>query len=187
MEKIKLNVVGLSYSSSDNGVYALILQEERNERKLPIIMSRTDAMSVAFSLENKKHFRPFTHDLLFTILDKMKGRLLEVILTKVEAGVFFADIFIAHAGEVFVVTARPSDAIALAVKYHSPVYATVGVVEKASFEFEEEFEKKEGQEAEEEGLQNYSIQTIKNMLEEAIENENYEEAGKLKKELDKRM
>lgn len=182
MDKIKLNIVGLSHSTNELGAYALILGEKDSTRKIPIIIARAEAMAIAFSLENKKHMRPFTHDLLRSIIAKMGGELLEVLLSKVESGIFYADIKIAQGGEVFSMSARPSDAVALAIKYKAPVYATLDVVKKASFDFDEDFEELE----EKKGLKDYSVEEIETMLKAAIDKEDYEKAGVLKEEIDRR-
>lgn len=189
MDKIKLNIDGLSHSHNDLGAYALILSEDKSTRKIPIIMARAEAMAIAFSLEDKKYLRPFTHDLLQNIIKKMGGQLLEVVLSKVESGIFYADIILMQRGEIFNFTARPSDAIALAIKNKASVYANPSVIKKASFDFDEIFEETSKNEQADKPqpphISTYSLSQLKQMLKEAIEKEDYERASILKIEIDK--
>lgn len=189
MDKIKLNIDGLSHSHNDLGAYALILSEDKSTRKIPIIMARAEAMAIAFSLEDKKYLRPFTHDLLQNIIKKMGGQLLEVVLSKVESGIFYADIILMQRGEIFNFTARPSDAIALAIKNKASVYANPSVIKKASFDFDEIFEEtsknEQADKPQSPHISTYSLSQLKQMLKEAIEKEDYERASILKIEIDK--
>ncbi len=131
MEKIKLNVLGISYSQTQSGAYALVLSEEEGNRRIPIIVGGFEAQAIAIELEGLTPPRPLTHDLFKKFSDSYGIRLLEVNIHKLDEGVFFANILCDNGDHQITLDARTSDAIALALRFQCPIYTTEEIVEKA--------------------------------------------------------
>ena len=154
-DKIKLKIIGLSYSQTQSGAYALILGEEKGKRRLPIIIGNFEAQAIAIELEKMKSSRPLTHDVFKTFADTFKINVLEVIIYNLVEGIFFAKLVCQQEGseEKIEIDARTSDSIALAVRFNCPVYtyefilANAGIVldddPNFSSDLEEELEIKE--------------------------------------------
>jgi bifunctional DNase/RNase len=123
MKKIKLKVVGLSYSETHSGAYALVLQEEEGTKRIPIIIGSFEAQAIAIQLENLKPPRPLTHDLFVTFASVFKVDLLEVNIYKLEEGLFYSNLILQKDDEQVVIDSRTSDAIALAL-FRVPDYTT---------------------------------------------------------------
>lgn len=205
MEKIKLNVLGISYSQTQSGAYALVLSEEEGNRRIPIIVGGFEAQAIAIELEGLTPPRPLTHDLFKKFSDSYGIRLLEVNIHKLDEGVFFANILCDNGDHQITLDARTSDAIALALRFQCPIYTTEEIVEKAGIVLD--FEKGTGMEQAGEssapdeileqaeksvkrtiypGLSENSMEELKALLAEAVSNEDYEKASEIRDEINRR-
>lgn len=189
MNKIKLNVVGLSYSETHSGAYALVLQEENGSRKIPIIIGSFEAQAIAIQLEGLKPPRPLTHDLFVMFSSSFDVDLIEVNIYKLEEGLFFSNLIFQRDDDQVVIDSRTSDAIALALRFECPIYTTDEIIEKAgillSFEEEKENEGEE-KDARKMPYSKYSVDELDDLLKKAIENEDYEKASAIRDELNRR-
>ena len=129
MEKIQVDILGLSTSPASGGAYALILKEVNGNRRLPIIIGAFEAQSIALEMEGIKPPRPLTHDLMKNILETMGSDLAEIVISELKDGTFFARL----AFDSREIDARPSDAIALAVRFGAPIYVADSVMDEAGF------------------------------------------------------
>jgi uncharacterized protein len=195
MGKVKLNVLGISYSQTQSGAYALVLSEEEGKRRIPIIIGGFEAQSIAIQIEGLTPPRPLTHDLFLNFSKSYGVELVEVQIYKLEEGVFFSKLHCDNGKKEVYIDARTSDAIALALRFKCPIYTTEEIIEKAGIilEFdatEEEIEKtpppekKEGYDSTLFGKM--SLSELKTILEEAVLNEDYEKASKIRDEIKKR-
>jgi uncharacterized protein len=195
MGKVKLNVLGISYSQTQSGAYALVLSEEEGKRRIPIIIGGFEAQSIAIQIEGLTPPRPLTHDLFLNFAKSYSVELIEVQIYKLEEGVFFSKLHCDNGKKEVYIDARTSDAIALALRFKCPIYTTEEIIEKAGIilEFdgnEEEVEKVPPPEKKE----NYdsslfgkmSLSELKTILDEAVLNEDYEKASKIRDEIKKR-
>lgn len=202
MDKIELEIIGLSYSQTQTGAYALVLGEKTGaKRRLPIIIGGFEAQAIAIELEAMTPSRPLTHDLFKSLADSYDISVSEVVIYNLVEGIFYAKLISQQGDKIIEVDTRTSDAIALAVRFKCPIYtyefilASAGIIleegELPSKELEEEIDDIE-QELEEEKnskqvtYEEMTIPELSKILQEAIERENYEEASKIKSELDKR-
>lgn len=196
MTKVRLKVLGLSYSQTTTGAYALILSEENSSRRIPIIIGGFEAQAIAIELEGMKPPRPLTHDLFFKFAEKLNAEIVEVLISKLEEGVFYADIIIKHNNRIFSMDARTSDAVALALRFKCPIYTTESILSKASIDLGEQAEKniKRSQndiltadnEVEEDDLAIMETSELEVMLDNAVKDEDYELASRIRDELKKR-
>ncbi len=202
MSLIKLSVRGISYSQTQSGAYALILSEESGTRKLPIIIAKTEAQSISIALEaNIKPPRPLTHDLFKNFADKFGIVVKEVIIHKLIDGVFFSSLVCVKDDKEVLLDSRTSDAVALAIRFNAPIYTYKMILDQAGINLNIEKQKpKAAVENETEfvvdlervkeeasfNLADLSVQELERLLEVAIEEENYEEAAKLRDEIEKR-
>lgn len=186
MEKIQVDILGLSTSPASGGAYALILKEMSGNRRLPIIIGAFEAQSIALEMEGIKPPRPLTHDLMKTIIDRMGVSLSEVTVYELRDGTFYAKISL----DSQEIDSRPSDAIALAVRYSVPIYVSEKVMEEASFVPEAEGEEGDKlslppQEKKPAGLKLSKLESLNAQLREAIDKEDYEKAARLRDEIRK--
>ena len=199
---IKLNVLGISYSQTQSGAYALILTEEHGDRRIPIIVGGFEAQAIAIELEGLKPPRPLTHDLFLSFAKVYGISIREVVIYKLEEGVFFAQLLCDNGIEKITLDARTSDAIALALRFKCPIYTTEEIISKAGIvlDFDKEASGASNDEDSEDvsasrpkktshessQFQTYSLEELKKMMDEAIANENYEKASALKNEIERR-
>lgn len=193
MEKIRLEIIGMSYSQSQSGAYALILGETNGKRRLPIIIGGFEAQSIAIELEKIKTPRPLTHDLFKSLATSFNITITEVIINKFSEGVFYAILVSNDGNNEMEIDSRTSDAIALALRFQCPIYTFENIMASAGIMIDEEAEKpdtpqepvsaKEGQET---TFSEHSDADLQQMLQSAIENEEYERASKIRDELNKR-
>jgi len=204
MSLVKLTIKGISYSQTQNGAYALILNEEDGYRQLPIVIGAFEAQSIAIALEKEiTPPRPLTHDLFKTIADKYEIVITQVIIHKLVDGVFYSSIVCERDALEEVIDARTSDAIALALRFNAPIFTYKNILDKAGIflnknkqEFHSDEEKDDddilsepevyGEEEPQNIYSKFSIQELHNMLEEAIQNEDYEKAALIKAEIDRK-
>jgi uncharacterized protein len=191
-EKIKLEIVGMSYSQSQSGAYALILGETDGSRRLPIIIGGFEAQAIAIELERIKPTRPLTHDLFKNFADKFGIIITEVIINKFHEGVFYSQLLCFDGDKVMELDSRTSDAVALALRFHCPVYTyesimqAAGVIMKDEPLPEESFPGEENEEAADLGMEELTMTELEELLEKAVENEEYERASQIRDEINKR-
>lgn len=204
MKKIKLDIVGLSYSQTQSGAYALVLGEYDGKRRLPIIIGGFEAQAIAIELEKMAPSRPLTHDLFKTFSDKFGITVKEVIIHNLSEGIFYSKL-ICHDGlKTEEIDSRTSDAIALAVRFKCPIYtyefilSSAGIVIDENKEEEtEEIESDESETSEKpaktpsytrasDPYEELSTDDLKEQLKKAIDEEAYEKASKIQAELNKR-
>lgn len=195
MEKIRLEIIGMSYSQSQSGAYALILGEKDGKRRLPIIIGSFEAQSIAIELEKIKTPRPLTHDLFKSFADAFKIVVSEVIINKFSEGVFYAKLVCSHGRSELEIDSRTSDAIALALRFDCPIYTYESIMVAAGILMEEETGTEDMEEAVSEEpapsldrarYQDVPVSDLKNMLQSAIENEDYEKASRIRDEINRR-
>ncbi len=203
MGMIKLNVLGISYSQTQSGAYALILTEENGDRRIPIIVGGFEAQSIAIELEGLKPPRPLTHDLFLSFAKVFGITVKEVVIYKLEEGVFFSQLLCDNGMEKITLDARTSDAIALALRFKCPIYTTEEIITKAGivldFDKENPTDTGSGEEPEKAGpakqkrsakgseeMRTLSMDDLKKQLEDAVSNENYERASMIRDEIERR-
>ncbi|KGL59590.1 hypothetical protein SAMN04487762_2402 [Polaribacter sp. Hel1_33_78] len=202
MSLILLNIKGISYSQTQSGAYALVLSEMEGTRTLPIIIGAFEAQSIAIALETEiRPPRPLTHDLFKTFSDRYEINIKEVIIHKLVDGVFFSSLICEREGKQEVIDSRTSDAIAIAVRFKAPIYTYENILDKAGvyLKAEEEmaiqkkkepselsFELEEALDKEENSYSRLSLKELHKQLNNAVVNENYEIAAKIRDEISKR-
>jgi bifunctional DNase/RNase len=202
MSLIKLTIKGISYSQTQSGAYALVLSEMEGKRTLPIIIGAFEAQSIAIALEKEiRPPRPLTHDLFKTFSERFKITVKQVIIHKLVDGIFFSSLICEKDGVEEIIDTRTSDAIAIAIRFLAPIYTYENILDKAGIylKVEEEIAIKEILEPEaiqvtidqadsssSSNFSKYSIQELHDQLKEAVDNENYEKAVKIRDEISKR-
>jgi bifunctional DNase/RNase len=200
MTKIKLNVLGISYSQTQTGAYALVLTEENGERRIPIIIGAFEAQSIAIQLEGLKPPRPLTHDLFLNFALAYKINLLEVNIYKLEEGVFYSKLTCDDGNSRITIDARTSDAIALALRFKCPIFTTEEIINRAGIKLDVEKESKvtapkrsyleevdEKAEEKSDEFKGMDLKELNDVLDEAIKNENYERASMIRDEINRRF
>ena len=201
MKKIKLEIVGLSYSQTQSGAYALVLGETKGKRRLPIIIGGFEAQAIAIELEKMTPSRPLTHDLFRSFAETFSVEVKEVLIYDLIEGIFFAKLVCDNGATEGEIDARTSDAIALAVRFNCPVYTYEFILSQAGIVLDEEQEagaatdEEMSAEEEEELLaevtsgsdyQRKTDKELEELLNKALEEENYEKASRIRDELNKR-
>lgn len=205
MSLVRLNIKGISYSQTQNGAYALILSEVGGERKLPIVIGAFEAQSIAIALEKEiKPPRPLTHDLFKNFADRFEIQVKQVIIHKLVDGVFFSSIICERDKIEEIIDARTSDAIALALRFNAPIFTYKNILEKAGIYLKASPKKKESPQDEQVILEQlltddaeskkktsksyttYSLKELNDMLDKAVDNEDYEKAALIRDEISKR-
>ena len=193
MEKIRLDIIGMSYSQSQSGAYAIILGEQNGKRRLPIIIGGFEAQAIAIELEKIKTPRPLTHDLFKSFAETFHIGISEVIINKFSEGVFFAVLVCSDGGNEYKVDSRTSDAIALALRFNCPVYTYEHILVAAGIVMEEESPesppsgtRKEPEESKDENISSLSLTQLRQLLKKAVEKEEYEKASAIRDEINKR-
>jgi uncharacterized protein len=193
MEKVELKFLRITYSHTHAGAYALILAEKKGDRRLPIIIGGVEAQAIAIQVENIKPARPLTHDLFKNLADQLNIGLKEVVINDLVEGIFHAKLVLEQAGTEVEVDARSSDAIALALRFACPIFTYEFIMSAAGLKVEEGDEEKEATEkveksekGEKKSIKQASLDDLKRMLQEALTNEDYERASKLRDELKRR-
>jgi len=194
MKKVKLEIVGMSYSQSSSGAYALILGISGESRRLPIIIGGFEAQAIAIELEKMKPTRPLTHDLFKSFADHFNIKVVEVVINKFEEGIFFSKLVCETGGDITEIDSRTSDAVALAIRFDCPIYAYESILNEAAIDMDTEpipSESTEG-EPEQKGVEtagkyeDFLLEELAEMLKKAIAEEQYEEASRLRDEINKR-
>lgn len=195
-DRIKLKVMGISYSQLQSGAYALLLSEENGPHKIPIVIGGSEAQSIAIKLEGIIPPRPLTHDLFVSFAHAFGVKLTEVYIYKFEDGIFYSELTFSDGTRTVQLDARTSDAIAIAMRTHAPIYSTREVVTETGFVINDNDlvdSETEAQDADavtdsdlpgadyfaEPKLENYAIEELERTLAQLIEDENYEEAARV--------
>ncbi len=192
MTKIGLDIIGMSYSQSQSGAYALIMGEQGGKRRLPIIIGGFEAQSIALGLERMQPARPMTHDLFKNFADHFGVQIVEVIIDKFKEGVFHAILVCMMNGERSEIDARTSDAVSLAIRYQCPIYTYEAVLAEAGVIIDEDDEKESQKSPEppssesESEFADFLIEDLEEQLQQAIETENYEKASRIRDEIKRR-
>lgn len=195
MEKVKLEIVGLSYSQTQSGAYALVLSEVGGKRRLPIIIGGFEAQAIAIELEKMTPTRPLTHDLFKNFAEEFNISVKEVVIYNLVEGIFYSKLLCELNGELKEIDARTSDAIAIGVRFDCPVFtyetilSSAGILLDESDDFSEPSDLSVEDEAVEQAptMASLSMAELDAMLDEAIENEDYELASKIRDEINKRQ
>lgn len=189
MNLIKLNIIGLSYSQFKSGAYALFLEEDNGLKKLSIVIGACEAQAIAIGLDQTiVSPRPLTHDLFISIAEKSELIINKIIIHKLEKGIFFSSITFINKNteKSFIIDARTSDAIAIAIRFKAPIYTYKKILDAANNDFQEDSEKIEiTQEKIEEKSIEESKEELENKLAIAIKNENYELAATIRDQIKK--
>ncbi len=190
MDKIKLEIVGLSYSQTQSGAYALVLSEVGGKRRLPIIIGGFEAQAIAIELEKMTPTRPLTHDLFKSFAVSFGISVKEVVIYNLQEGIFYAKLVCEKDGQLTDIDARTSDAIALGVRFKSPIYTFESILSSAGI-LSDEFMDDDDDDSEEtvDGDGEFaasSIEELEEQLTQAIDNEDYELASKIRDEIGKR-
>jgi len=192
MDKIKLEIVGLSYSQTQSGAYALVLSEVDGNRRLPIIIGAFEAQAIAIELEQYSPTRPLTHDLFKSFASKFNITVTEIIISKLVEGIFYSKLICEQNGTVVEVDARTSDAIAIGVRFECPVYTYEHILSSAGILLDQDTLEEElpftgtVEEEPKQTIETISIEELKNQLNQAIDGEDYELASKIRDEIQKR-
>jgi bifunctional DNase/RNase len=196
MEKVKLEIIGLSYSQTQSGAYALVLAEAGGKRRLPIIIGGFEAQAIAIELEKMTPTRPLTHDLFKSFAQSFDIEVKEVIIYNLVEGIFYSKLICERDGQVTEIDARTSDAIAIGVRFNCPVYTFESILTTAGIILEDgekednlnllEDENSEDEIEGEESPENLTLQELENQLNDAIENEDYELASRLRDLINKK-
>ncbi len=187
MQNIEMEILGLSTSPSSGGAYALILTEKNGNRRLPIIIGTFEAQAIALELENIKPPRPMTHDLLKNLVLSFESKVDQVVVSELVEGTFFAQVVYNANGGKVELDARPSDAIALAIRFSAPIFVNQEVLDEAGIETEEGGvqSSKQAPVSEQQTGELSEIEKLQNELHTAIETENYEKAAKIRDQIKK--
>jgi bifunctional DNase/RNase len=196
MGRIRLNVLGISYSQTQTGAYALVLAEENGKRRIPIIVGGFEAQAIAIQLEGLKPPRPLTHDLFFSFARTFEVDIIEVTIHKLEEGVFHSKLTCRNSNRTIEIDARTSDAIALALRFKCPIYTTSEIIDKAGIILDFEHSDEENTETDkeikinesltEESMSQYDLSELQQMLDEAVRDEDYERASMIRDEIHRR-
>jgi bifunctional DNase/RNase len=194
MKKIKLKVLGISYSQTQSGAYALVLIEENGERRIPIIIGGFEAQAIVIKIENLEPPRPLTHDLFKSFADEFNISVLEVFIYKLEEGVFYSRLLCNNGEKEYSIDSRTSDAVALALRFNCPIYITEEILEKAgiivnpseSATTKSAVDESARYEPEVTKYDTYSDEELYKMIDEAVKTEDYERAAAIRDEIEKR-
>lgn len=194
MDKIKLDIAGLSYSQTQSGAYALVLAEAGGKRQLPIIIGGFEAQAIAIELEKMTPTRPLTHDLFKNFAQAFSIEVKEVVIYNLVEGIFYSKLICEKDGMTTEIDARTSDAIAIGVRFSCPIYTFESILSSAGILMDETQQKdddfimdEEDQVSPEGALNTLSMEELEIELNEALENEDYEMASKIRDEINKRQ
>ncbi|MBI2258408.1 MAG: bifunctional nuclease family protein [Flavobacteriia bacterium] len=192
MNKVKLEIAGLSYSQTQSGAYALVLVESGGKRSIPIIIGGYEAQAIAIELEKMKPNRPLTHDLFKTFAESFGVKVIEVVIYNLNEGIFHSKLICEKEGQFSEIDARTSDAIALSLRFKCPIYTFESILSSAGTNLDEsndistELSEEELIEEDANPMNNLNIDELRKLLQDAIDDEDYEKASKIRDELKKR-
>lgn len=191
MDKIKLEIIGMSYSQSQSGAYALILGETGGKRRLPIIIGGFEAQAIAIELEKMQPSRPLTHDLFKSFAENFNITIKEVVINKFVEGVFHAELVCLNENGEYRIDARTSDAVALALRFHCPIFTNEKIMSEAGIVVDDDGVKEKDVKTKTRKkvtspFEQYSLDELKDLLQKAIANEEYERASQIRDEMNNR-
>lgn len=196
MSKILLEIRGIEYSQTQSGSYVLDLKEVGGRRRMPILIGGFEAQAIALALEKMTPNRPMTHDLFVSVFGIVNAQVKEIIIHEFNEGLFKANIVVVHEGIEVDIDARSSDAVAIAVRFNAPIYTTEKVLQEVSHISERREDESDGVDFDEEDLEDSDsdendmkevpLEELEYLLNEALENEDYEKATRLRDEINKR-
>ena len=198
-DKVKIEVLGLSTGQAQSGSFALVLGEYEGKRRLPIIIGMFEAQAIAIEIENITPNRPMTHDLFKSFADHFDFQVREILISDLKEGVFFAKLLCDKNGKSVEIDSRPSDAIAIGLRFGIDIFTTEQILNEAAVVISEEGDedemdllkktKKTGEAGEYKSaskLGDFSTEKLNGLLDKALENEDYERAAALRDELNRR-
>ncbi len=194
MNKVSLEIIGLTYSESSTGAYVLILGDKNSQRRLPIVIGSAEAESIAVGIEKHKNGRPHTHDLFLRFAHEFGIEVMEVVINRFRDGVYYAMLVCKQGDELTMIDARPSDAIAIAVRIGCEIYAYESVMEEAGI-IMEDMEKQDDNETNDNlinigtsktSLDMLDLEALEDLLQDAIDSEDYQKAAEIRDEINKR-
>ncbi len=192
MPKVQLDILGLSFSQTQDNAYVLILVEHNGERRIPIIIGGAEAQAIAIQLENLQAPRPLTHDLFLSLAKSFNIEMQEVMIHTLKEGIFYSKIICKQNDKIVEIDSRTSDAVALAVRFGCQIYTTSDVIAKAGIVLEIEKDNKnepentDFSEIKNISYENFSTKELQDKLQDAVESEDYEKASEIRDELKKR-
>ncbi len=191
MEKIELDVVALTHSVTSSHNYAVILGEVNGDRKLPVVIGGFEAQAIAVAMEKMIPNRPLTHDLFKNTMDSFGIELKEVVINNLLDGIFYAQLICFDGRQEVIIDSRTSDSIAMAVRFNCPIYTMENIMEEAGMLLDPEEEKKiaierSGKTKKPKTFSEYSVDELSDLLDKVLENEDYEQAAKIRDEINKR-
>ena len=193
MKRVKLKVTGISYSQTQSGAYALILNEENGDRRIPIIIGGFEAQAIVIKLENLDPPRPLTHDLFKKFADEFNISVTEVMIYKLEEGVFFSKLVCNNGDKEYSIDSRTSDAVALALRFGCPIFIAEDILDKAGItisptdsEFSASNEPDNNLASESNKYDPYSEEELYKIIDESVKTEDYERAAAVRDEIEKR-
>ncbi|MBQ7823961.1 MAG: bifunctional nuclease family protein [Bacteroidaceae bacterium] len=186
--RVKLNVLGVTYTQIQNGAYALVLAEENGLRRIPIIISSSEAQAIAMRLEHLVAPRPLTHDLFVSFAHSFGVRLIEVFIYKFEDGVFCSELLFDDGTRRICIDSRTSDAVAIAIRAKAPIYTTEELIRNWGIVFDEpeSEEAVSAKKTRQNDWEDMDVEELQERLDEAVEEEAYEIASQIQRELKKR-
>ncbi len=196
MDKIKLEILGLSPSQQQTGSFALVLGEEFGNRRLPIIIGMFEAQAIAIEIEKIQPNRPMTHDLFKSFAKAFNYTIKEIVISDLREGIFFARLFCTDGMRDTVIDTRPSDAIAIALRFNIPIFTFENILTEAGVETTQKDNNEDDDESESpstakprptgQHLKNLNLDKLNQLLAEALSHEEYERAAKIRDEIDRR-
>ena len=195
MNKIELEILGLSSSQSQSGSFALVLGETMGNRRLPIIIGMFEAQAIAIEIEKIVPNRPMTHDLFRSFAESFNFTLEEIIISDLKEGVFFAKVVCSDGGRSIEIDARPSDAIAIGLRFAVPIYTYESVLSEAGIVLTDEEEERPSQSSAAEStkglpfteqLKKLTSERLNALLDETLKKEDYEKAALIRDEMNRR-
>jgi len=201
MKKIDLEIFDISHSGTNSGAYAMVLVEKGGNRKIPIIIGSSEAQAIAIELENMKPSRPLTHDLYMNTLTSFNMTVNEVLIYNYNEGIFFAKVIVTDGERIIEIDSRSSDAVAIAVRFRVPIRCYETILQSMGIDPSEDSQSEDDLEEEVEIVfepdmddletpskeidKKEKLKELRDKLSQAIENEEYEAASKLKKAIEK--
>lgn len=189
MKKIELEIVALSHSITQTNNYAVVLAEQDGGRRLPIVIGAYEAQAIAVAMEQVQPSRPLTHDLIKNIFYTFDAEIKEVVITSLHEGIFYARLVCVQNGREVNIDSRTSDALALAVRFECPIYTLESVLEQAGITVEGENDDEESpkeKKSSKNSIKDASLEQLQEMLDNALGEENYEQAAIIRDEMKQR-
>ena len=193
MNKVRVEIIGMTYSESSTGAYVLILGDKNSLRRLPIVIGGNEAQAIAVGIERQQNSRPLTHDLLLKFASTFNVKVVEVVINRFRDGVFYAMLVCQQGDEMVLIDARPSDAIAIAVRLGCEIYAYETVLDEAGIIMDDMNENDSSDSSDsinkvqdEPDLELLTISELEDLLQSAIDEEDYEKAAQIRDEINGR-